>query len=227
MRPVRCSPSSTASPAPTTFRAPAVRRSFDDRPQQQAKAGDRQNRPQGSGRPAAGFFESGTSSSAPANAAATIGTLTRNMEPHQNRASSRRSGRSRRRARWSRPRRRWRGRSAGSRNRSLTIDSDAGIVIAAPAPITARHAISRSTEPENAAPTDPAAKTPRPMRKNRLRPEPVGHAAADEQQAREDHRVGVDDPLQLTRGGGQLPDEDGRGHVKDGVVHIDDQGGGT
>ena len=63
-----------------------------------------------------------------------------------------------------------RARSAGSRNTSLTIDSDEGIVSAAPAPITARHAISRSTEPENAAPIDPAAKTVRPMRKNRLRP---------------------------------------------------------
>ena len=129
--------------------------------------------PQGSGGSAAGFFESGTSSRAPANAAATIGTLTRNTEPHQNRASSRPpaigpiampSPMVAAQAPMARAR------SAGSRNTSLTIDSDAGIVSAAPAPITARHAISRSTEPENAAPIDPAAKTPRPMRKNRLRP---------------------------------------------------------
>ena len=50
------------------------------------------------------------------------------------------------------------------------IDSDAGIVNAAPAPMTARQAISRCTEPENAAPIDPAAKMVSPMRKNRLRP---------------------------------------------------------
>ena len=63
-----------------------------------------------------------------------------------------------------------RARSAGSRKTSLMIDSDAGIVSAAPAPITARQAISRSTDPQNAAPADPPAKTARPTRKNRLRP---------------------------------------------------------
>ena len=63
-----------------------------------------------------------------------------------------------------------RARSAGSRNTSLMIESDGGIVSAAPAPMTARHAISRCTEPENAAPIDPVAKTVSPMRKNRLRP---------------------------------------------------------
>ncbi len=50
------------------------------------------------------------------------------------------------------------------------IDSDDGTVSAAPAPITARHAINRSTEPEKAAPTDPRAKIAKPTRKNRLRP---------------------------------------------------------
>ena len=50
------------------------------------------------------------------------------------------------------------------------IDSDDGTVSAAPAPITARHAINGSTEPETAAPIEPMAKIVRPMRKNRLRP---------------------------------------------------------
>jgi hypothetical protein len=50
------------------------------------------------------------------------------------------------------------------------IDSDAGMVRAAPLPITARQAIRGWTEPEKAAPTDPTAKTERPMRKNLLRP---------------------------------------------------------
>ena len=63
-----------------------------------------------------------------------------------------------------------RARSPGSRKTSLMIDSDAGMVRAAPAPIRARQAISRWTEPEKAAPTDPAAKTVSPMRKNRWRP---------------------------------------------------------
>ena len=43
-----------------------------------------------------------------------------------------------------------RARMAGARNTSLMIDSEAGIVSAAPAPIRARQAISRSTEPGRA-----------------------------------------------------------------------------
>ena len=50
------------------------------------------------------------------------------------------------------------------------IDKVAGIVNAAPTPMTARNAIRRLTEPENADPIDPPAKTERPMRKKRLRP---------------------------------------------------------
>ena len=163
-----------ASPAPTTCAevqplvgASMIAQSSRPRPAIDSSA------PAGSGGSAAGFFEAGTSSSAPANAAATIGTLTRKMEPHQNRASSRPpaigpmampSPMVAAQAPMARAR------SAGSRNMSLMIDSEAGIVSAAPAPMTARQAISRSTEPENAAPADPAAKTARPMRKNRLRP---------------------------------------------------------
>ena len=163
-----------ASPAPTTCPdvqpcagASMIAHSSKPRPAIDSSA------PAGSGGSAAGFFEPGTSSRAPAQAAATIGILTRKMEPHQNLASSRppaigpiaipspmvAAQPAMARAR-----------SAGSRNMSLMIDSEAGIVSAAPAPMTARHAISRSTDPENAAPTDPEAKTARPRRKNRLRP---------------------------------------------------------
>jgi hypothetical protein len=63
-----------------------------------------------------------------------------------------------------------RARSLGSRKMSLMMDSDAGMVNAAPAPMTARPAISRSTEPEKAATIDPTAKMLSPARKNRLRP---------------------------------------------------------
>ena len=129
--------------------------------------------PPGSGRSAAGFFESGTSTTAPKNAATTMGTLTRNIEPHQNRASSRPPAI----GPMAMPRPMVppqapmaRARSFGSRNTSLMIDSDEGIVSAAPAPMTARKPIRRCTEPDRAAPIDPAAKTVRPIRKNRLRP---------------------------------------------------------
>ena len=102
-----------------------------------------------------------------------MGTFTRKMEPHQNLDSSRPPAI---------------GpmaipspmvppqvpmalaRATGSRKMSLTIERVAGMVRAPPAPMTPRHAISRSTEPEKAAPTDPRAKTVSPMRKNRLRP---------------------------------------------------------
>ena len=63
-----------------------------------------------------------------------------------------------------------RARSVGSRKTSLMMDSDAGMSRAAPAPITARQAIRRWTEPEKAAPIDPPAKTASPRRKKRLRP---------------------------------------------------------
>ena len=129
--------------------------------------------PAGSGRSAARFFEPGTSISAPTNAAMTIGTLTRNMEPHQNRASSKPPAT----GPMAIPRPivppqapMARALSFGSRKTSLMIDSDEGMVNAAPVPMTARNAIRRCTEPESAAPIDPAAKTARPIRKNRLRP---------------------------------------------------------
>jgi hypothetical protein len=50
------------------------------------------------------------------------------------------------------------------------MESDDGIVNAAPTPIMARKGTRRSTEPEKAAPTDPAPKTASPRRKNLLRP---------------------------------------------------------
>ena len=61
-------------------------------------------------------------------------------------------------------------RSVGSRKTSLMIDNDAGIVSAAPIPMTARQAIKKLTEPEKPAPVDAPAKAVRPMRKKRFRP---------------------------------------------------------
>jgi hypothetical protein len=107
------------------------------------------------------------------------------------------------------------------------IDSDAGIG-------------QRGAGPHHASPPDQQVHRPGERGTDRSRgenaqadeeeplaPEPVSQAAADEQQAREDHRVGVDDPLQFARGGGKLPDKGGQGHIEDGVVHTDDQRGGA
>ena len=74
-----------------------------------------------------------------------------------------------------------RARSPGSRNMSLTIDRPEGMVMAAPAPMSARQAMRGSTLPEKAAPREPPPKTTRPQRKSRLRPIAVGQAAGDEQ----------------------------------------------
>ena len=109
----------------------------------------------------------------PDEAAITIGTLTRKTEPHQNLASKRppaigpmampspivpaQTPMAR-------------ARSVGSRKTSLTIDSDEGSSVRRPAPMTARNAIRTFTDPENAAPIDPRAKTVKPIRKSRLRP---------------------------------------------------------
>jgi hypothetical protein len=61
-------------------------------------------------------------------------------------------------------------RSAGSRNMLVMMDSVEGIIMAPPMPMLARAAISMSTEPENAAQVEPAAKAARPARNTRLRP---------------------------------------------------------
>ena len=102
-----------------------------------------------------------------------MGTLTRKTDPHQNRARSKPpamgpiaipSPMMPPQAPMARAR------GLGSRKTSLTMDSDDGIVRAAPTPIRALEGIRRSTEPEKAAAIDPAPKTARPRRKNFLRP---------------------------------------------------------
>ncbi len=129
--------------------------------------------PTGSGRVAAGFLESGTRTRAPTNPKTAIGTLTRKIDPHQNLESSRPPAM----GPMAMPSPMVpaqvpmaRARSWGSRKMSLMIDSDAGMVKAAPTPMIPRHAMSGCTEPDRAAPIDPAANRVSPKRKNLLRP---------------------------------------------------------
>ena len=49
-------------------------------------------------------------------------------------------------------------------------------------------------------------------------PEPVTEVAAGQQQAGEDERVGVDDPLQARDPGAEVAGERREGHVDDRVV---------
>ena len=53
---------------------------------------------------------------------------------------------------------------------SVMIDRVEGIISAPPMPMLARAAISRSTEPENAAHAEPAANSTRPARNVRFLP---------------------------------------------------------
>ena len=119
------------------------------------------------------FLESGISHSAQAAPAAAIGTLIRKTDPHQKWASSRPptigpSAMPTPLVPAQMPMARWR--SAWSRNMSVMIASVEGIIMAPPMPMLARAAISRPTEPENAAQVEPAAKAARPARNTRLRP---------------------------------------------------------
>ena len=129
--------------------------------------------PARSGRRAAGFFESGTSGRAHSRPTAAMGTLIRNTDPHQKRASS------------SPPtigpranpsplvpaqKPMARCRCLASRNMSVMIASVDGIISAAPTPMLARAAISTPTDPENADHAEPPANATRPARNVRLRP---------------------------------------------------------
>jgi hypothetical protein len=62
-----------------------------------------------------------------------------------------------------------------------------------------------------------------PGEQHALAAEPVGQAAKGEQQRREDEVVGVDDPLQLGRGGVQVPGEGGQRDVHQGRVEVDEE----
>ena len=129
--------------------------------------------PARSGRSAAGLFDSGTNRSPNARPSAAMGTLIRNTDPHQKRASSRPptigpSAMPSPVVAAHRPIARWR--SFASRNMVVMMESVAGMSMAPPMPMLARAAISMSTEPENAAQIEPAAKATRPARKTLFRP---------------------------------------------------------
>jgi hypothetical protein len=161
---------------------PAAIVTGEDQPRTGASIKDHSNRPRPpmdssapakSGRSAAGFFDSGISGSAHAAPTTAIGTLIRNTDPHQKWASSSPpmigpSETPRPVVPAHRPMARCR--SAGSRNTAVMMARVEGIIIAPPTPMLARAAISRPTEPENAAQAEPAANAARPARNTRLRP---------------------------------------------------------
>ena len=128
--------------------------------------------PTGSSRPGVGFRESGTSRAISTSAMATIGTLTKNTEPHQKCASSRPPVTGPMAI--ARPTAPAQipiafGRSVGSKTFEM-IDSVDGSTAAPLIPISARNAISSSGEVANAHSTELSPNASIPPSRTRLRP---------------------------------------------------------
>ena len=113
-------------------------------------------------------------------------------------------------------------RSAGGKT-LVRIDSVDGMMNAAPKPWTARVRMStpgRSRERRRErAPTEDHE----PDEQRRLASVAVAGAARDQEEAREDERVRVDDPLQLARRRAELAHEARQRDVDDRAVDADDQ----
>ena len=75
-----------------------------------------------------------------------------------------------------------------------------GAISAAPAPWTARPAISTPVESARPAASEPAARTAQPAAEDAPGAEQVGQPAAEQQQAAEGDDVGVEDPGQVCSG---------------------------
>ena len=87
-------------------------------------------------------------------------------------------------------------RSVPSANVVVTIESAAGETSAAPRPCSARPPISMPDDVAMPLTSEATVKTATPGDEQALPAEQVGRAPAEQQEAAEDERVGVDDPLQ-------------------------------
>ena len=91
-------------------------------------------------------------------------------------------------------------RAAPSAKVVVRIDSEAGAITAPPRPWTARAAISTPWLSANPPASEASANSTRPDDEHAPAAEQVGGAAAEQQEAGERDRVGVDDPLQVDLG---------------------------
>ena len=87
-------------------------------------------------------------------------------------------------------------RSAGTVKTLVRMESVAGMIAAAPIPITTRQAMSSPAEVDMAARAEPSPKTTRPPARVRWRPMRSPRLPKREQQPGHGQGVGVDDPLQ-------------------------------
>ena len=94
-----------------------------------------------------------------------------------------------------------RARSVGSRKTSLMMDSDEGIINAAPTPIHSSARNKKVYRIRECSPDRARSKGPKAKNKEALATEAVSEASADQQQPGKDHCVRIDDPLQLARAG--------------------------
>ena len=111
----------------------------------------------------------------------------------------------------------------GRVNMLVMIARVEGMISAPPMPMLARAAISMPTEPEKAAQVEHAGEARQAGQERPLAAEAVRQAARDQQQPGEDQDVGVDDPLQVGRGGAQVAHQRRERDVQDGVVQGDDE----
>ena len=112
-------------------------------------------------------------------------------------------------------------RSRVSVNTLVRIDSVAGMISAAPMPMTARAAISARHAVGERGRGRRRAEHDQPDGERALAPEAVAQAPGRQEQPGEDQRVGVDDPLQVADARAEVAHEGGEGDVDDRVVDDD------
>ena len=180
--------------------------------------------PAQSRRPASALRDSGMARRPTTIATTQSGTLTRKIEPHE-KLSSRNPPATGPRATPSpavaaqMPTAVARSRSSG--NTLMSSDSVAGMMKAAPAPITARQAIRASTFAARRRRRRARGEHGEAGEERAPAPVSVSERAGEQQQPREDERVGVDHPLQLAHVGVELPHQGGERDVHDRVVDDD------
>ncbi len=114
-------------------------------------------------------------------------------------------------------------RSRGSVKTLVMIERVAGMMSAAPRPITARAPTSSFTPPENAAAVGRDAEDREAHGERALPAEAVTERTEGEQEPGEHERVRVDHPLEVGDAGAEVSLEGGKRDVDDRVVDHDDQ----
>jgi hypothetical protein len=97
------------------------------------------------------------------------------------------------------------------------------MIIAPPTPSRPRAAMSWAGEAASAASSEAPAKTIEPRAEQPPSSDPVAQTGHGDEQPGEDEPVGVDDPQQLDRPGGQVGGQGRERDVEQGGVHGDQQ----